>query len=138
VWLLRSLAIALAAAVVAGCSDAKSYSAEEIAKALRAQGFEVGVTEPDAKLTAAIPGAAAQGSLPEGLSQTLVQFRDIHRHGSPDSVSDLELEAFVFERSGKASCDQPNVVGTCLRKRNVVIVVRKDRARAAREALEDL
>jgi len=136
--LLRSLAIALAAASLAGCSDSKSYSAEEVAKVLRAQGFEVGVTEPDAKLTAAIPGAAGQGSLPKGLSRTLVQFRDIHRHRMPDSVSDLELEAFVFESSGKASCDEPNVVGTCLRKRNVVVVVRKHRAQAVREALADL
>ena len=105
---------------------------------LRAHGFEVAVTEPDAELTAAIPGAAGQGRLPEGLSQTLVQFRDIHRHGLPDSVSDLELEAFVFESSGKASCDEPNIVGTCLRKRNVVVVVRKDRAQAVREALAGL
>ena len=137
-WLPRSVAIALAAGIVAGCSDSKSYSAEEVAKVLRSHGFEVGVTEPEAELTAAIPGAAGQGSVPEGLSQTLVQFRDNHRHRPPNSVSDLELEAFVFERSGKASCDEPNVVGTCLRKRNVVIVVRKDRARAAREALADL
>lgn len=138
-WLLRSLAAALLVAVVAGCRDSTTYSAQEVADALRSHGLSVGVSDPDPRLTAVFAGDP-QGAVPKGLEKT-VGHVDLIAGRRPSGLlgaGDVILEAMIFDRPDQASCDEPNVIGTCLRKRNVVVVVRDRYARAAREALEDL
>jgi hypothetical protein len=133
VWLLRSLAPVLALAVLSGCSDSKTYNAREVARALGSQGFHAGAVEADPKLTGVLENA-------DGVDEVVVELKPYaaFRPGSVPTVGDLVLGAFVFDEVGKASCPEPNVIGECFKRRNVVILFRANRARAAREALADL
>jgi hypothetical protein len=120
VWPGRSLAAALALAVVAGCggSDAKVYGAFEVRDALREHGFDVDVlSEAERELVRSFPGALPRGA--------------------HDVVTGSSVTAVVLGDE-EASCGEPDPHMTCLAKENVVLVVRNNRADAAREALEDL
>ena len=136
-WLLRSLAIALAAAIVAGCSDSKSYSAEEVADGLRAHGFATVAVSSD---PAAFRDLLPQGR--EGSAKVVAQIDPRPRYppGSGASTGDLVVAALIFDthaEAAEASCGE-NVVGACLRTRNVVVLVRERREQAARKTLDDL
>jgi hypothetical protein len=54
------------------------------------------------------------------------------------TVDRVTLAGFIFGSAGEASCENANVIGVCVKKRNVVLVVRKDHEAAAREALDGL
>jgi len=139
VWLRPSLAAVLLVAVLAGCRDSKTYGADEVADALRNHGFTVGVSDPDPKLTNVFAGAP-QGTVPDGLRKTVSQitFLASRRPSGIYGPGDLIVEAMIFDEARQASCAETNVIGTCLRKENVAIIVRNDRAAAARKALADL
>jgi hypothetical protein len=135
VWLRRSLAVALAVAFVSGClwSDPKAYSAPDVVEVLSNHGFSVegGLvdrSDTDKEFQKVFPGVVPEGVL--DIAEA--------REASNPHVDTLVLAALIFETQDKASCAESNIVGICLRKRNVVVVVREDRAEAAREALEDL
>jgi hypothetical protein len=64
--------------------------------------------------------------------------RASYRPNGRIGVGDLVIAGLVYKRESDASCSRSNVIGLCLRKRNVVIVVRNDRAWAARRALAKL
>jgi hypothetical protein len=134
VWLRRSLAAALAIAFASGCSsDSKTYSTAEVTDALRNHGFSTHVvaqSETDEEFQEVFPHVA-----PEDLLNIVTQ-----REGRPPpgGKGALVLSALIFKSQDKASCDEPNVIGACMRKGNVVVVVRDHRARAATEAVEDL
>jgi len=137
VWLRRSLGLALAAAFTAGCfgSDPKTYNAQEVADALRNRGFQVEIRPYTGQEFQRVFPQAPEGvlSIVAGLER-IIRRPPLWRAGS----GSLLVAAFIFETQEKASCGDSNVIGTCLRKRNVVVVVRKSRAEGARAALDDL
>ena len=53
-------------------------------------------------------------------------------------VGDLTVAGLIYRHPNEATCSRSNVIGVCLRKRNVVIVVRTDSAPAAQRALAAL
>ena len=133
--LLTSGAVCLL--VLAGCSDSKpNFTAAELATALRAQGLNVGVA-----------GARDTKTLRRVFSQDIGEVDDVVTAHTPTAsyrpsgrigVGDLVIAGLVYRHAGEATCSRTNVLGACLHKRNVVIVVREDRAPAARRALDDL
>jgi hypothetical protein len=136
VWLRRSLAVALAVAFVSGCSwsDSKTYNVPDVVVALGNHGFHVGVVAPsdmEQDVHQVFPQV-----VPDGV-QSMVAERE-QQPGPEGTRGALVLSALIFRTQGKASCGKSNLIGTCLRKRNVVVVVRNNRANAAREALDDL
>ncbi|MEK6275560.1 MAG: hypothetical protein AABM30_09500 [Actinomycetota bacterium] len=74
--------------------------------------------------------------VPEGV-ESIVVVREEYRGPEPGR-GDLVMAALIFKSQGPASCDESNLIGACLRKRNLVVVVRDARAGTAREALDDL
>jgi len=136
VRLLISVAVVVVA--LAGCRDSSSdaITAAEVTQALRSEGFGVAVV-PDgdkerlqrvfAQDTDQIDDVVAQNSL-------LASFRPTGRTG----VGDLVVAGLVYRHERDATCSTSNVLGVCLQTRNVVIVVRHDRAQAARRALAKL
>lgn len=135
--LLTSVAVALIC--FTGCSDSKSnaITAAEVAQALRSQGFSVSVATKEEGET-----------YRQVFAQDIGVVRDVvvagrrGYHGPPrgarPAIAGLGLTALVYEHESDASCSRSNVMGACLRKRNVVIVVRNDHAQAARRALAKL
>ena len=140
-WLRRSLAVALAFAFVAGCSwsDSKTYSAAEVHGALDNHGFQVvsidqfWSADPEDEFQKVFPQV-----VPEGILNIAEDREECVPGPAPGKPCPILLAAMVFKNQDKASCAESNVIGTCLQKRNVVVVVRDDRAQEAREALDDL
>jgi hypothetical protein len=136
VWLRRSLAVAFAAAFLTGCSrNSKTYGAPEVADALRNHGFHVGVVaQSDLEQNAQ---QVFPQVVPEGVQSMVAEWeqRPYPNGGTRGAVI---LSALIFETQRKASCGESNLIGTCLQRRNIVVVVRNNRANAVREALDDL
>ena len=130
-WARRSLVVAIAAAFVSGCGgSSNTYSATEVAKALRKHGFATNVqTKDEWESLLTFPQ-----NLPKGVEKVITT----RERSAPGNLPALVLEALVFDAQEHASCGEVKVQGTCLRKRNVLVFVRKDRARPAREALAEL
>lgn len=136
-WLRRSLAIALAVAFLGGCSwsDSKIYSAQDVVGALNSHGFTASVvdsTNPDEEYQRVFPHV-----IPEGIRTIAADGEECHSRPEGNRCP-FFLVAMIFKSQENASCDESNILGTCLRKRNAVVVVRDDRAKSAREALDDL
>jgi hypothetical protein len=135
VWLRLSLA-ALTVALVTGCSsNSKPYNAVQVADALRNHGFYVSVVaqaDTHQELRQVFPQVVPEGVL------NVVAARDGQVRVSPGNKADLVLSALIFKTEDKASCDEANLIGTCVRRRNVVVIVRAPHAGAARQALDDL
>ncbi len=134
-WLRHSLAVVAAVACVSGCSsgDSKTYSATEVADALRNHGFgvgEVAQSDRDQAFREVFPQL-----YPEGVQSILEQREGRPR---PEGKGALVLSALIFNTPDKASCDEPNVIGICVQRGNVVVVARGKHATAAREAVDDL
>ena len=140
-WPGRSLAVALAVAFIAGCSwsDSKTYTAAEVHEALDNQGFQVVSidqflsADPEEEFQKVFPQV-----VPAGVPNIAEDREECVPGPAPGRPCPILLAAMVFKNQDRASCSEPNIIGTCLRKRNVVVVVRDDRAQAAREALDDL
>ena len=139
-WLRRSLATALAVAFVSGCSwsESKTYSAQDVVGALNSHGFTASAVEsldPDEEFQRVFPTQV----VPEGILTIAADAEECHSRPRPEPIRcPFLLVAMLFKSQENASCDESNILGTCLRKRNAVIVVRDERAEAAREALDDL
>ena len=144
--LRRRLAVALVVALVAGCgeSDSKSYTAPEVRDALRQRGFKVEVLSKQ-----------DQGETTIGLLKLFSRgdtFKDVEdvvtesgRPVAPNGYASFTgaVEAWILKSKGRAdrvsaSCGEVDAATTCLQKRNVVVIVRRSRAKTAREALADL
>jgi hypothetical protein len=140
VWLPRSLAVVLTLAFLAGCGESRTYSAEEVAGALRNHGFHAAISKPDPRFTSVFPERPLPRVVPKDVLKTVIEMSETaaYRPGGNTELGDLELEAFIFGKQDEASCDGPNVIGACLRKGNVMVVVRNSRAQSARKALADL
>ena len=131
--LRRSLAILLGVAFVSGCGGSSNYTGGEVAKALRNHGFsrvEL-MSKEEWELLLVFPQPIP------GDVRSVVSDREPVRTQSGNQ-STLVLEGWIFGKQDKASCGATNIFGTCLRKRNVVVFVRKRRAQAARAALDEL
>jgi len=135
VRLLTSGAVCLL--FLAACSDSKpNFTAAELATALRAQGLNVGKASGRDTTTFRRVFSQDIGEVDEVVTaHTLTaSYRPSGRIG----VGDLVIAGLVYRHAGDATCSRTNVIGVCLHKRNVVIVVREDRAPAARRALDGL
>ena len=135
--ILISFAVALLC--LTACSDSKSnaITAAEVARALRSQGFTVSIATGDAKDTYRQVFAQDLGAVRDVVVSGKGGWTSYGPSHQP-TVSDLGLTALVYENESDASCSRSNVMGVCLRKRNVVIVVRDAGAPAARHALAKL
>jgi hypothetical protein len=140
VWAARSVVAALAILSLTGCSHSR-VSGAEVAKALRGESFAAHqVFGKDAEAVNAVFTDA-----PDGVEQVVTAYRPNDCACAPVQmmaphldVTNLTLAAFVFDSEHHASCREANVLGVCLHKGNVVIVVRDKRAPAARRALVHL
>ena len=120
-----------------GCSHSR-VSGAEVAKALRGERFAAHpVFGKDAEAVNAVFANA-----PDGVEQVVTAYRPDDCACGPVQfvaphldLTNLTLAAFVFNSEHDASCREASVLGVCLHKRNVVIVVRDKRAPAARRAL---
>ena len=132
--LLTSAAVVL---LLAGCSDSKpNFAATDVAKALDQQGLSVAVAGSDDARRFQRVFAQDSGEVVDVVTAhtPMTSYRPSGRIG----VGDLVVAGLVYRRASDATCSRTNVIGTCLHKRNVVIVVRKDRVQAARRALAEL
>jgi hypothetical protein len=134
VRLRLSLAAAMAVAVLAGCgggSDSESYSAQEVAAALQDRGFDVEIlSKSDVEFLKTFPDAT-----PKGVRGVVTQ------RGTGGAVPDptaFVITAWIFGNADEARCAAPNPFTTCLKKKNVAVLVRKDGAGPAGGALDDL
>jgi hypothetical protein len=142
VWAARSAVAALAILSLTGCSDSHVVNSSDVTKALLGERFSAH----------RVVGKEAEGvsevftDAPRGVKEVVTAYRPDECACAPVSLqpyldlADLTLAAFVFdsEQNASASCRQANVLGVCLQRRNVVLVVRGDRAPAARKALAAL
>ncbi len=136
VWLGRSLAVALVLAFVTGCgeSDAKTYGALEVRDALRQHGFDVDVlSENEREFGNVFPDA-----LPGGTRDVVAYRGGLVPPGGQAHLYEFVITAVILSSEERASCHEPDEITTCLKKGNVVVVVRSSVANAAREALDDL
>ena len=137
VLLRRSLAVAMAVAVLAGCggsgddSGSDAYSASEVASALQDRGFDVEILDKEAvDFLKTFPDAT-----PKGVRDVVTQ------RGTGGAVPDptaFVITAWIFGSADEARCAAPNAFTTCLKKKNVAVLVRKDGAGPAGGALDDL
>ena len=135
--LRRSLVAALAVAALAGCggggggSDSDSYTAPEVAEALRARGFDVEVLSKEAvDFLKTFPDQTPKGV--QGV---------VSERGTAGAVVDptaFIITAWIFGSADETTCPAPNPITTCLKKGNVAVLVRKDGAGPAGGALDDL
>jgi len=137
VRLLTSAALVLLC--LTGCRDhSNAYDATQVADALRAHGFEVGVSTAhdadfDKLLEEAFPSARHDDVV------GIVSGRVPVDHSTPAAyTSNLLVEALIFKGADGLDCEIENVLGPCLGKRNVVVSVRRSRAKEAAAALDDL
>jgi hypothetical protein len=136
VRLLTSFAVALI--FLTGCSDSKSnaITPAEVTKALRSEGLRVSVANTTDKEKFQRVFAQDIGEIDDVVAaHTLASsYRPTGRFG----VGDLVVAGLIYRHAPDAPCSRSNVIGACLHKRNVVIVVRRDHAAAARRALARL
>ena len=137
--LLGSTALVLCLFCLAGCrDDSETLNANDVAQALRTHGFGVGVHSSRDSDFAALVDEAFPGTVQKG-AVSVVAGRVPVLHSTPAGYTPkLLVEAVVFEHAEQASCSVPNVLGSCLRKGNVVLVVRAPREAAAHRALDDV
>ena len=107
-----------------------------MAKALDEQGLSVAVASSDDAQRFQRVVARDTGEVVNVVAAhtTTASYRPSGRIG----VGDLVIAGLIYRHASDATCSRTNVIGVCLHKRNVVIVVRADRARAARRALDQL
>ena len=140
-WAARSVVAALAILSLTGCSHSRIVSGAEVAKALRGERFAAHpVFGKDAEAVNAV-----FTDVPDGVDQVVTAYRPNDCACGPLNIvaphldlTNLTLAAFVFKSKHDASCREANVLGACLHKGNVVVVVRDKRASAARRALAHL
>jgi hypothetical protein len=106
----------------------RAFTPGEVVDALNGRGLPAYVPERRPDLREAFPRA------PNGDFDVVIGRQP---EAQPPYASELLVAALVFPRPEDASCIE-NTLGICLKKGNVVVVVRDSRADAARAALEDL
>jgi hypothetical protein len=131
------ISILLIGVLLASCSDSKAnITAADVNQALREEGFSV-----------AVVSRAEAASLRQVFAQDFGPVDDVVATYSASSpfrpsagvdVGDLVVAGLIYRHASDATCSRSNVIGVCLHKRNIVIVVRNDQAPAARRALEEL
>ena len=133
----RSLACAIALVPLAGCSDSDSnITAAQVTRVLRDEGFSVAVVRRDDRKRLERVFAQDVGEVEDVVAtySAPATFRPAARLG----VGDLTVVGLIYAQASDATCSRSNVVGVCLHRRNVVIVVRDDEAATARRALAKL
>lgn len=135
--LRRSLIAAFAVALLAGCggsgggSGSDLYSASEVAGALQDRGFDVEIlSKEDVDFLKTFPDAT-----PKRVRDVVTQ------QGTNGAVPDpaaFVITAWIFGSADETRCAAPSPFITCLKKKNVAVIVRKDGAGPAGGALDDL
>jgi hypothetical protein len=125
----------MAVAVLAGCGGGDSgsdvYSASEVAAALQDRGFDVEIlSKEDVEFLKTFPDAT-----PKAVRGVVTQ------RGTGGAVPDptaFVITAWIFGSADETRCPAPSPFITCLKKKNVAVLVRKDGAGPAGGALDDL
>lgn len=151
---LRSLALVLTLFALAGCAGSdrgSTYAAAEVRDALRKHGFDVKVlSDKEQKNTYLdLLRLFSGGEEPDGVTDVVAKRRLAGVPGNQGGTNYLEMppdhvvEAWIFDADVTSdeetlACGGPDALTTCLRKRNVLIIVGKRRSDDARAALDDL
>jgi hypothetical protein len=151
---LRSVALVLTLFALAGCAGSdggSTYAAAEVRDALRKHGFDVKVLSDEEQKNTYLDllRLFSGGEEPDGVTDVVAKRRHSPGPGNQGGTNYLEIppdhvvEAWIFDSDVTAgdetlACGEPDALTICLRKRNVLIIVGKNRTDDARAALKDL